>query len=171
MRRNTFFLAAARWQLGEKDKARHWFDRAVEWMEKNQPNNEELRRIRAELAPDTEMIEWVCNESNQRVERWVGRASDERKSEVQVAADILAKYAGTYEEQRPFWRALPRVVEITVSNGRLFADMDGRGKVPLIASSATEFSGLYGLGVEFIRDGASGLFVKHVSGNYRFARK
>jgi hypothetical protein len=49
--------------------------------------------------------------------------------------------------------------------------MDGRGKVPLIASSDTEFSGLYGLGVEFIPGGSGGLFVKHVSGNYRFARK
>jgi hypothetical protein len=38
----------------------------------------------------------------------------------------------------------------------------------LIASSETEFSGLYGLGVQFI-DG--GLFVKHVSGNYRFAKR
>lgn len=48
--------------------------------------------------------------------------------------------------------------------------MDGRGKVPLIASSTTSFAGLYGLGVEFIQ-GGGGLFVKHVSGNYRFARK
>ena len=37
--------------------------------------------------------------------------------------------------------------------------------------SDTEFGGLYGLGVEFIPDGSGGLFVKHVSGNYRFARK
>jgi hypothetical protein len=41
----------------------------------------------------------------------------------------------------------------------------------LIATSATEFSGLYGLGLEFIDSGAGGLYVKHVSGNYRFARK
>ena len=127
--------------------------------------------VRAELAADTEMIEWVCNESNQHVERWVGRASDERKGEVQVAPEILVKYVGTYEEQPPFWRAIARVVEITLSNGRLLADMDGRGKVPLIASSETEFAGLYGLGVEFIQGGSGGLFVKHVSGNYRFARK
>ena len=33
-----FFLAMARWQLGEKDKAREWYDRAVQWMDKNQPN-------------------------------------------------------------------------------------------------------------------------------------
>ena len=49
--------------------------------------------------------------------------------------------------------------------------MDGRGKVPLIASSETAFSGLYGLGVEFNERGSAGLVVKHVSGNYRFARK
>ena len=44
-----------------------------------------------------------------------------------------------------------------------------------IAQSDTGFSGLYGLGVEFTK-GASGtpapeLFVKHVSGDYRFTRK
>jgi hypothetical protein len=49
--------------------------------------------------------------------------------------------------------------------------MDGRGKVPLIASSDSTFAGLYGLGVEFIPGGSGGLFVKHVPGNYRFARK
>jgi hypothetical protein len=127
--------------------------------------------VRAELAADTEMLEWVCNESSHGLEHFVGKASDERKGEVPVAPEILAKYVGTYEEQRPFWRTAARVVEITVSNGRLFGDMDGRGKVPLIASSATEFSGLYGLGVAFIQGGSGGLFVKHVSGDYRFARK
>ena len=126
--------------------------------------------VRAELAADTEILEWVCNESRRHFENWVGKASDERKNEVQVPPEILAKYVGTYQEQRPFWRSIPRVAEITVSNGRLFGDMDGRGKVPLIGSSDTSFSGLYGLGVEFI-EGGSGLFVKHVSGNYRFARK
>jgi hypothetical protein len=59
-------------------------------------------------------------------------------------------------------------VQITVVDGRLVGEMDGRGKQELIAASDTEFSGLYGLGVQFI-DG--GLFVKHVSGNYRFARR
>jgi tetratricopeptide (TPR) repeat protein len=45
-----FFLAMAHWQLGEKDKAREWYDRAAEWMDKNQPTNEELLRFRAEAA-------------------------------------------------------------------------------------------------------------------------
>jgi hypothetical protein len=46
--------------------------------------------------------------------------------------------------------------------------MDGRGKQVLIGMSESEFTGLYGLGVQFI-DG--GLYVKHVSGNYRFTRR
>lgn len=127
--------------------------------------------VRAELAADTEMIEFICNESGHGVEHWVGRASDERKREVHISTEILTKYVGTYQEQPPMWRAVPRVVEITLSNGRLLADMDGRGKVTLIATSETAFSGLYGLGVEFIQGGSGGLLVKHVSGNYRFERK
>jgi tetratricopeptide (TPR) repeat protein/serine/threonine protein kinase len=43
-----FFLAMARWQLGDKKEARKWYDQAVQWMDKNQPKNEELRRFRAE---------------------------------------------------------------------------------------------------------------------------
>jgi hypothetical protein len=126
--------------------------------------------VRAELAADTEMLEWVCHDSDHHVERWVGKASDEVKNEVAVAAAILAQYVGTYVEQPPFWRTAARVVEVTLVDGRLFADMDGRGQVPLIASSDSGFSGLYGLGVTFM-PGGSGLFVKHVSGDYRFVRK
>jgi hypothetical protein len=126
--------------------------------------------VRAELTADTEMIEWVCNESSHNLERWIGKASDERKGEVRVAPEILAKYVGTYKEVPPFWRRAPRVVQISMSDGRLFADMDGRGLVPLVARSQSLFAGLYGLGVEFIQGGAGGLFVKHVSGDYRFAR-
>jgi WD40 repeat protein len=47
---NTFFLAMAHWQLGDKDEARRWYDQAVEWTDKHQPKNEDLRRFRAEAA-------------------------------------------------------------------------------------------------------------------------
>jgi len=130
--------------------------------------------VAAKLAPDTEMLEWVCNESGQGTQHWVGKASDERKGEVQVAASILSKYVGTYVEQPPFWRNAARIVEISVVDGKIFGDMDGRGKVPLIATSETAFTGLYGLGVEFISiqgNSAGGLLVKHVSGDYPFRRK
>jgi tetratricopeptide (TPR) repeat protein len=47
---NGFFLALARWQLGQKNEARTWYDKAVVWMEKNRPKDEELLRFRAEAA-------------------------------------------------------------------------------------------------------------------------
>jgi tetratricopeptide (TPR) repeat protein len=47
---HRFFLAMAYWQLGERDKAGQAYEQAVQWMEKNQPKNEELRRFRAEAA-------------------------------------------------------------------------------------------------------------------------
>jgi len=45
-----FFLAMCHWQLGEKDVARKWYDKAVLWMDEQQPNDQELRRFRTEAA-------------------------------------------------------------------------------------------------------------------------
>jgi tetratricopeptide (TPR) repeat protein/serine/threonine protein kinase len=45
-----FFLAMAHWQLGEKDRARQWYDRAVAWMDRHAPNDGNLRSFRAEAA-------------------------------------------------------------------------------------------------------------------------
>jgi hypothetical protein len=135
-------------------------------------------KVSAEYAPDTEMLEWVCNEgANRSLGHWIGQASDELKRQVKVAPEILARYVGTYIEQPPFWKSVQisgaaqasgRTVQITLEDGKLVGDMDGRGKQVLIATSESEFTGLYGLGVQFTE---GGLYVKHVSGNYRFARK
>jgi tetratricopeptide (TPR) repeat protein/serine/threonine protein kinase len=46
--RDWFFLAMAHWQLGHKTEARTWYDKAIAWMEKKQPNDEELRRFQTE---------------------------------------------------------------------------------------------------------------------------
>jgi hypothetical protein len=45
-----YFLALAHWQLGHKDDARTWNEKAVSWMDNNQPENKELLRFRAEAA-------------------------------------------------------------------------------------------------------------------------
>ena len=130
--------------------------------------------VRAELAPDTELIEYVCNEKGGDLDHWVGKASDEAKSEAKIAPEILAKYAGTFVEQPPLWRIVPRTVVITLSGGVLFGNLDGRGPERQYASSEKEFSGFNGLGLEFIVDGpgpATGLLIKHVSGDYRLARQ
>lgn len=125
------------------------------------------------LAPDTELLEAVCNENNKNLEHWVGKASDDEKSEVKVARETLAKYAGTYVEQPKLWRTVARTIVITADGNALFGDLDGRGKVQLHATSASNFVGIQG-GVEFVvkdpQSAPADLFVKHVSGNYRFAR-
>jgi hypothetical protein len=43
-----FFVSMAHWQLGHNSEARDWYEKAVEWMDKNQPKNDELLRFRAE---------------------------------------------------------------------------------------------------------------------------
>jgi tetratricopeptide (TPR) repeat protein len=47
---DCFFLAMAHWHLGDKDEARQWYDRGLQWMVKNNANNEELRRTDAEAT-------------------------------------------------------------------------------------------------------------------------
>jgi hypothetical protein len=45
-----FILAMVHQGLGHTEEARRWYDKAVQWMEKNQPRNPELLRFRAEAA-------------------------------------------------------------------------------------------------------------------------
>jgi serine/threonine-protein kinase len=43
-----FFLATAHWRIGHKGEARSWYDKGVQWMDRAEPNNDEIRRFRAE---------------------------------------------------------------------------------------------------------------------------
>jgi len=45
-----FFLAMAHWQLKHNEEARKWYDQAVEWMEKDKSQDEELIRFRDEAT-------------------------------------------------------------------------------------------------------------------------
>ena len=125
--------------------------------------------IQAELAADTELLEYVCNENKTFHEHWVGSRSDAAQSEIAITADILAKYAGTYTERRPFWQdaTIARVFEIKLADGALFL-----GPTRLSPQSETVFVNS-GLAIEFVlgADGApTHLLDKHVSGDYRFDR-
>ncbi len=44
-------------------------------------------KVRAQLAADTSMLEWVCNDVPSKLEHWVGKASDVKKTEVKVPAE------------------------------------------------------------------------------------
>ncbi len=45
-----FFQALAHWQTGDKDEARKWFHKAVDWTKEKAPNDVELRRFWEEAA-------------------------------------------------------------------------------------------------------------------------
>jgi hypothetical protein len=36
------------WRRGSREEARRWYDKAVGWMDKNRPKDEELRAFRTE---------------------------------------------------------------------------------------------------------------------------
>ena len=52
-----FFLALAHGQVGHRDEAGKYRDRAIAWMEKNMPQNEQLLRFRAESERLLDMTE------------------------------------------------------------------------------------------------------------------
>jgi uncharacterized protein HemY len=43
-------MAMAQWQLGNRDAARDSYQKAVDWVEKNQPDDPDLIRVRSEAA-------------------------------------------------------------------------------------------------------------------------
>jgi hypothetical protein len=45
-----FFLAMAQWQLGRKDEARTWFDKAAAWTRDHSPDDPQLRSFWDEAA-------------------------------------------------------------------------------------------------------------------------
>ena len=51
------FLAMAHWQLGDRDEARRWYNKAIGWMEEKKSDNEELERFSAEAAEFLELTD------------------------------------------------------------------------------------------------------------------
>jgi hypothetical protein len=129
----------------------------------------------AELRPDTELLEAVCNENNEKsLEHWTGKASDAKKSSVKVPPAVLAGYAGTYVE-KDLWGPPPhpRTITVTVSNGSLFAELSNRGKVEIFPQTQTRFAGFFIWSIEFVpnKQGVTNdLLEMHISGNYRFSK-
>jgi hypothetical protein len=129
-------------------------------------------RVGAVFTADTEMLETYCDhsQSQNRPENWVGKASDEEKTAVAVAPEVLSKYAGVY---KGFWGQRPRLVEATFIGGRLYVAVDGKEQLPLIPQSATLFTA-GGYSYTFIRDTdgpATHVVESHVTGDYKYQRQ
>ena len=98
--------------------------------------------VKGELVPDTELLEYVCNENEKDRARLVGTLSDDRKNAVKVAPAILATYVGTYEFHSPREpERVTMVVNVTMDKDELSIDFGGAGRMPLFSLSDTLFSG------------------------------
>jgi hypothetical protein len=97
------------------------------------------------------------------------KTSDVQKTEVKVAP-ALGEYAGTYVEQPKFWRTAQNDRDFSLWRCLVRRSTEGAGAAQ--RAIGNNFTGIQG-GIDFIQTGpaAPDLFVKHVSGNYRFARK
>jgi hypothetical protein len=89
------------------------------------------------LVPDTEMLEYICAETPRDRYSLVGRTEEEKK--LRIAPEILARYVGDYdfEGTNPFDF---RTLTVTLVNGQLFGDFNGKGHIPLVPLSPTMFS-------------------------------
>jgi len=113
------------------------------------------------LAPDTEMLEFVCAENEKDRAHLVGRTAEEKK--VTVSRETLSRYVGVYETVSTSGTAMTaRTFNITLSGDQLMIEIGGNGKIPLIPLSETSFSprllGTY----EFVKD-AQGAFTRMIA--------
>jgi hypothetical protein len=83
-------------------------------------------KVTGDLMPDSDLLEYVCNENERDSAHLVGKASDAKG--VEVAPEILVKYAGDYAGTRG---GRPIRFEIFPSGPELFLSRDGGGKQPL----------------------------------------
>lgn len=102
------------------------------------------------LAPDTEILEYVCNENETR-RTSIGLTAAERS--VAVSPAVLTDYVGMYDITIG-GRGGSGIKTLTIRNSGtgLVLDVDGKGNLPLVPLSQTTFSTRI-LDLEFVRDG------------------
>jgi len=108
--------------------------------------------IKAELVPDTELLEYVCAENERDHRHLVGKTSDAPKVGVKVASEILSAYVGSYDFRYPENPTVPVIMHVTMTGGELLLDTEGKGRVPLNPLTETIFSTATGTRMEFIKN-------------------
>ena len=104
--------------------------------------------VEATLVPDTDFIEYVCNENERSRTHLVGTADDDKKLQVKVAPAILARYAGTYRFP-PFMPGdKPLLVIVAPKDEGLALSIEAGPTMTVIPTSETKFLG-QGVGVQF----------------------
>jgi hypothetical protein len=118
--------------------------------------------LKYQLDPDTQPLEYVCNENERDRAHMVGKASDEK--EVEVTRDLLQRYAGTYEFTNPAVRLTFELVD-----GRLVMKTGEGSGSPLTPISQIKFFVSGGSILEFIApgNGPATRLIDHVAGQQR----
>lgn len=100
------------------------------------------------LAADTDLLESVCGETPLERFNFVERALDDRT--VVVMPEVLANFVGVYdlEPGAPFGI---QILKVSLSNGQLLMDINGKGRIPLVPISGTRFDSIP-FAYEFVRD-------------------
>jgi hypothetical protein len=124
--------------------------------------------VNVTLAPDTDLLEYVCNENDSR-RRALSGPTDEQKRVV-VPAGALSKYAGRYVVDGPAAGIPFKTLELRLVEGELLLDIDGKGSLPLTPLSTTRLSvRLFEL--EFREDDRGTITAEIVPAGVRLVRK
>jgi hypothetical protein len=119
--------------------------------------------LNVDLMPDTELLEYVCNESERDLSHFVITTDDEKKfrNNLRVPSEILAKYEGLYQQPGSGGKTIIYSITRTGDQLMIQAPVIFPGKFALSAQSETSFSifsaYLVGIEVEFVRD-SDGVF-------------
>ena len=112
------------------------------------------------FQPDTEIIEFVCENHGRSRERIAKTGAEQA---VTVPAATLAGYVGVYDVVDEKSRD-KTVAAVTLEGGTLYLDYDGKGKEALVPLSATKFS-WSGAIMEFVsRAGGPELLIHYAEG-------
>jgi hypothetical protein len=125
--------------------------------------------VKLELYADTEPLEYVCNENERDAVHLVGKASDDKG--IPIAAEILAKYAGSYNFKDPTTHEVITFI-FKVNADHLVLSGVGPSE-PLVAVSETEFT-VSGMTLKFEPNQAGAVNEVHiqaVEGTFKAVRK
>jgi hypothetical protein len=122
--------------------------------------------VQAALQPDTEMLEYICeNHEESRARMSLTQAAEI----AEVPAETLAGYVGIYDIQG---QSGENIVEVTIDAATLYIDFGGAGREPLVPLSPARFS-WSGTSVVFVPSAGGGMNVEidYAEGQDRGARR
>jgi hypothetical protein len=123
------------------------------------------------LAPDTELLEYVCTQTPRDAFAVADTAAEKRTNA--MPPELLRRYPGVYEIESPGTFGA-RTLSVSQSGNQLYIGFDGKGRIPLVPLSEWMFTprlqGMY----EFITEGerlAKYILIHSVEGTFKAMRR